>query len=358
MIDSRITGAYISRLRRDKDWTQMELADKLNVSHQAVSRWETGDSFPDIATLAQMASLFGVSVDELLNGGRIAEGRKHPPTGQVLMDMAQGRTADVTRLVQEDPANLEALIDAASLSRPSQLNDVVASLGDQRFTRDQVAALAPFITQQALSLLVSQMDVAGIDLADWIEFAPFLGREALDAVVRKVMPEVVTPSDLGALAPFLSRELCSRLAERLTADSIDGDELLSLAPFLDHEHNDRLALRLALGPEGFVNLPGLAPFLSQAVLDQLALQSGKLPLEELVKLAPFVSRAVLRQLFELADLQTLTAGQLLGLAPFLDRPALARLVDKVPVEELDAHTIVALAPFLDASALEALIRRK
>jgi transcriptional regulator with XRE-family HTH domain len=75
MIDSRITGAYISRLRRDKDWTQLDLADQLNVTHQAVSRWEKGDSFPDIAVLARMAALFGISVDDLLNGGPTAAGR-------------------------------------------------------------------------------------------------------------------------------------------------------------------------------------------------------------------------------------------------------------------------------------------
>ena len=58
MIDLRKTGAYISSLRRSKDWTQLELAEKLHVTHQAVSRWETGDSFPDVTTLARIAQLF------------------------------------------------------------------------------------------------------------------------------------------------------------------------------------------------------------------------------------------------------------------------------------------------------------
>ena len=48
MLDMRKVGTYISGLRKQKDMTQVELADMLNVSHQAVSKWERGESMPDI----------------------------------------------------------------------------------------------------------------------------------------------------------------------------------------------------------------------------------------------------------------------------------------------------------------------
>jgi len=68
IVEPRRTGAYISRLRKEKDWTQQDLAERLFVTNQAVSRWELGDSFPDITILPRLAQLFGVSIDELLNG--------------------------------------------------------------------------------------------------------------------------------------------------------------------------------------------------------------------------------------------------------------------------------------------------
>lgn len=46
--------------------TQMELADRLNISFQAVSNWERGNSMPDISKLPELAELFGISIDELL----------------------------------------------------------------------------------------------------------------------------------------------------------------------------------------------------------------------------------------------------------------------------------------------------
>ncbi|WP_374992218.1 helix-turn-helix transcriptional regulator [Paenibacillus sp. LHD-38] len=47
-MDIKKFGAYISKLRKEHDLTQSKLAESLNVTRQAVSKWEMGDSFPDI----------------------------------------------------------------------------------------------------------------------------------------------------------------------------------------------------------------------------------------------------------------------------------------------------------------------
>ena len=52
--------------RKRNAWSQEELADKLGVSRQAVSKWESAQSVPDIQRVIQMAQLFGVSTDYLL----------------------------------------------------------------------------------------------------------------------------------------------------------------------------------------------------------------------------------------------------------------------------------------------------
>ena len=61
-----IIAKNITELRRSAGMTQIELAGKLNYSDKAVSKWEHGDSTPDINILADIASTFGVSVDYLL----------------------------------------------------------------------------------------------------------------------------------------------------------------------------------------------------------------------------------------------------------------------------------------------------
>ena len=56
----------LSRLRRQKRITQGDLGDRLGVTAQAVSKWETGQCYPDIQLLPDIANFFGVTVDELL----------------------------------------------------------------------------------------------------------------------------------------------------------------------------------------------------------------------------------------------------------------------------------------------------
>ncbi len=58
-------GGVIRRLRTERGWTQEALAEKLHLSPQAVSRWETGASLPDVSQIHQLARLFGVSTDTL-----------------------------------------------------------------------------------------------------------------------------------------------------------------------------------------------------------------------------------------------------------------------------------------------------
>ena len=59
-------GANIAYYRKQAGLTQVGLAEKLNYSDKAVSKWERGDSIPDVLTLMQIATLFGVKVDDLL----------------------------------------------------------------------------------------------------------------------------------------------------------------------------------------------------------------------------------------------------------------------------------------------------
>ena len=61
-------GNRISKYRKEKGLTQEELAAKLGVSSQAVSKWENDASCPDISLLAQLCRILGISTDELLTG--------------------------------------------------------------------------------------------------------------------------------------------------------------------------------------------------------------------------------------------------------------------------------------------------
>ncbi len=72
-MEKKTTGSFLSTLRKAKGMTQKELAELLNVSDKAVSRWERDESMPDILLLPVLADIFEVSCDDLLRGEKISK---------------------------------------------------------------------------------------------------------------------------------------------------------------------------------------------------------------------------------------------------------------------------------------------
>ncbi len=72
-MDKEKTGQLITTLRKEKGLTQKQLAEALNVTDKAVSKWERGLSFPDISMLEPISEVLGISIMELL-AGEIREG--------------------------------------------------------------------------------------------------------------------------------------------------------------------------------------------------------------------------------------------------------------------------------------------
>ena len=70
-MDTMKIGGYIQHLRKAAGLTQKELAEKLGVSFQAVSKWENGDALPDTGLLLELCDELNTTADKLLNGGSV-----------------------------------------------------------------------------------------------------------------------------------------------------------------------------------------------------------------------------------------------------------------------------------------------
>ncbi len=72
-MNTQKVGNFIYEERKKMNLTQKQLADMLNITDKAVSRWETGKGYPDIEMLVHLSDTFNISVNELLNGERVAQ---------------------------------------------------------------------------------------------------------------------------------------------------------------------------------------------------------------------------------------------------------------------------------------------
>lgn len=107
-------GERIYNLRKKSGLSQEEFADKLGVSRQAVSKWETGQSVPDSEKASAMARFFGVSLDFLVNGEDTA-GARQPVTAETENTQAVEETAPA-QPAKKKPGWVRAIIIAGIIT--------------------------------------------------------------------------------------------------------------------------------------------------------------------------------------------------------------------------------------------------
>ena len=193
------TGKRISNLRRNRNMTQVELADHLNISYQAVSNWERGESMPDISKLPQLAHLFGVGIDDILSSGKQAG---------IIHEVMASRDLDSSQSVC---ASTQDLIDTMPLLKPDQLEPLLERI-EGPFTLEELSGIAPFVSSEVLNRLAACVERAD-SIEELSDIAPFVSSEVLNRLAACV-ERVDSIEELSDIAPFLSRQVLDSLAAK------------------------------------------------------------------------------------------------------------------------------------------------
>ena len=82
-------GKFIAKCRKEKSFTQSELADKLNISNKAISKWETGRGIPDASIMLELCTYLGITVNELLSGEKLEEGEYKEKANENIINIAK-----------------------------------------------------------------------------------------------------------------------------------------------------------------------------------------------------------------------------------------------------------------------------
>ena len=96
-------GTFLYSLRKERGMTQQELADRLGLTNKAISKWETGEAFPETAQLVPLADIFGVTVDELLRGERAAHVADAAPQEAPMSAQNVPETQSAGTMSEDDP---------------------------------------------------------------------------------------------------------------------------------------------------------------------------------------------------------------------------------------------------------------
>ena len=85
-MDQEKIGKFIAKLRKEKNMTQQELADKLGITDRAVSHWENGRRLPDYSLLKELCNILSISINELFSGEKISDENYKKKSDENLMN--------------------------------------------------------------------------------------------------------------------------------------------------------------------------------------------------------------------------------------------------------------------------------
>ena len=176
MFDADLFCANLSTLRRNADMTQSELADKLNLTRQAISRYEKGDSFPDISILVKIAEIFNLSIDELIGAGAPTEGEQ-----ELLKNAALGKD------LRSCHCNIHELENIAPLLKPSVLDRAIQGFASQGIDISNLASLFSYMSDRGFWELLENSDYQTIDTALLEKMLPFMNFSAKISLFDKII---------------------------------------------------------------------------------------------------------------------------------------------------------------------------
>ncbi len=210
-------GLSISQLRKEKGLTQMDIADKLFVSHQAVSNWERGETMPDIAKLPVLAEILEVSIDKILGDSK---------TTNIVQSLT---CSEQESLKSIGNISFDELSDIAPILKSNQVDELCESL-DLELTMDQILALAPYINNEIFERISNTYyEKEGIESI--VALAPYLSTSWIDSIARETY--LLKGMDvLVSMCPYISKDTF----DDLVIDSIVKNgvsSINSVLPYVD-----------------------------------------------------------------------------------------------------------------------------
>ncbi len=265
MIDNAIAGRTIARLRQEKGLSQQGLAALMNVTHQAVSKWENGAALPDMQTLLALAKLFHVSMEDILLGAEAPQAQAQAPEApEQREEPEEVNAADLPEMSLEEVMGMVPFMSRSTIE--ALLTRCAEQMEWQHLTR-----IAPFVSGEFLARMIRDRKITDPSVVK--KLAPFLPGNIVDEMVlgvwnKNAKPEArVEKRDAAGGASVLSRIAKKAVAENnieWLRDHID-----------DLPKDDAREIVAQLMDDGRWELVGeLCEELDESVLEEAALRAA------------------------------------------------------------------------------------
>ena len=176
-------GRKILSLRKSRNMTQVNLADKLGITYQAVSSWERGNSMPDIEKLPEIAKLFEISIDELIGESKVVT---------MMLNTSKQEPENFEELTEED------ITEVLPILKPDQITEVVN--GVNKSALKDINRFLPFMEPEDVKEFAWKNFNAGNSIGGYL---PFLNEED---ILEFATESFNAGNDICIYLPFLKPE--------------------------------------------------------------------------------------------------------------------------------------------------------
>lgn len=352
-------GRKISELRKAKNMTQLELADKMNVSFQAVSNWERGNSMPDISKLPELAEILGTSIDVILGA-----------KSELIESAAEGK---LDEYVSEKKVSVEELKEAAPLLKPDQMEKVVSSLDGiaERFenmrkknaeamsaAKEQIKA-----ADEMVKTVQKQVEASLEDMKASQFYESKNGETVVVVNGKRVYPETDENSsgnvaadsdgevsdgevqadddDISWLLPYLSDEDISEYADKLyEAEGIAA--VINIADSIDEDMLGEIAKK-EVQRNGMAGIIPLAEYLDEDILGEIAMEEVKRNgIENIIPIAEYIDEDKLGEI-AMEEVKRSGIENIIPIAEYIDEDKLG----EIAMSEAKKKGIKAIKPIVE-----------
>lgn len=215
-MDTRKFGAYLCKLRKECDFTQSQLADMLNVTRQAVSKWEMGDSLPDISLLPQLSDIFRVTIDQILNYGESCKAEN-----KMMLQILNGSPEKVANMLEAGELGADSIVHAAPLLKASTLGIIAEGFARHGIDIRHVSKLAAYMNEAELTHLLKKATLDTLDEQMLEQFVPFLDGASKEILFMKIINRELNASFMTVLVPYLDGKYCSLIEAAVLEGELD-----------------------------------------------------------------------------------------------------------------------------------------
>ena len=218
MFDMVKIGKRIAELRKGKNITQMELADLMGISFQAVSNWERGNSMPDISKLPELSEIFGVSIDEIICGKTKA--------------VEAAAKGTLVEMVEKEEISKEELSYVVPLIKPEKAKDNALEIARAAVSKGEIVKdFLPYIDEDG----VFELAKIAIENSDAItDFLPYMDEDDVYKLAKIAIEKDESVTDF---LPYMDEDDVYKLAKI----AIEKNESVTdFFPYMDEDDISRL----------------------------------------------------------------------------------------------------------------------